>query len=271
MTGQYTVHPIDENTFAIEEKSPLNQGLCYLLTGTEKALLIDTGFGYNGLADTVKRLTALPVIVANTHAHVDHIGGNHYFDEIWYHELDKGIFALHTNPAHTFSVAAADMPRFLHPLVKLLTKKMLAIDTSGNYHYFDDTHIFHLGGRDVEVIPTPGHTPGSVCFLDRANRQLFSGDTVCEWGILLHLPGEGEPPAVYLESMERLKDLSDAFDSVWPGHHGFPVDKSYIDDYLTCAQRIVDGTAAYTTTKGRRCAQYGRVLITVPDEVAAHG
>ncbi|MDR1272851.1 MAG: MBL fold metallo-hydrolase [Clostridiales Family XIII bacterium] len=264
-TGRYTVHPIDENTFTIEEKTRFSQGLCYLLCGSEKALLIDTCFGYRGFEKTVKSLTDLPVTVANTHAHLDHIGGNHFFGEIWYHEADRGIFALHTDPGYLLDMATEGMSGPKRILVRLLAKNVLSIDPSGNYKYFGDEQVFHLGERDVEVVPAPGHTPGSVCFLDRQARMLFSGDTVCEWGVLLHIPGEGCPPEVFLSSMLRLKGLWDEFDTVWPGHHGFPVDKSYIDDYLACARQIVEGQASYESTKGRRCAKYGRVLITVPE------
>lgn len=268
---RYTVHPIDKNTFAIEEKSPAGQGLCYLLCGTEKALLIDTCLGYAGFAETVKGLTDLPIVVANTHAHLDHIGGNHYFDELWYHEADRNIFALHTDRRYTLGLFTEGMPAPVRALMSLLARGMLTIDPSGHYQYFGDGHIFHLGGRDVEVVPTPGHTPGCVCFLDRENRMLFSGDSVCEWGVLLHFPGEACPPSVYLESMQRLKALEDAYDTIWPGHHGFPVEKSHVDEYLECARQIIGGTAQYSTTKGRRCAQYGRVLVTVPKEDALHG
>ncbi|MDR1293072.1 MAG: MBL fold metallo-hydrolase [Clostridiales Family XIII bacterium] len=271
MASRYTVHPIDDSTFAIEEKTRFSQGLCYLLCGGERALLIDTCFGLKGFEDTVRGLTALPMTVANTHAHLDHIGGNHFFDEIWQHEADRGIFALHTDPRYTLGIATEGVPRPARALAGLLTKSMLNIDPSGDYRYFEDGYVFHLGGRDVEAVHTPGHTPGSVCFLDRQAGMLFSGDSVCEWGVLLHIPGEACPPPVFLDSMRRLKNLWDAFETVWPGHHGFPVDKSYIDDYLACARQIVEGSASYRLTRGRACAGFGRVLITVPDEAAADG
>jgi glyoxylase-like metal-dependent hydrolase (beta-lactamase superfamily II) len=267
--GRYTIHTINENTFAIEEKTRFNQGLCYLLCGAEEALLIDTCFGLKGFKEAVDSLTGLPVTVANTHAHLDHIGGNHFFDEIWLHEADRKIFALHTDPGYTFEIATGGMSRPARVLTGLLARDMLNIDPGGNYRYFEDAHVFRLGGRDVEVIHTPGHTPGSVCFLDRRAGMLFSGDTVCEWGVLLHIPGEACPPTVFLDSMLRLKGLCDAFDSVWPGHHGFPVEKSYIEDYLTCVKQIAEGSASYELTEGRPCAKFGRVLITVPDGVAA--
>lgn len=269
--NHYTVHPIGHNTYAIEEKNMGAQGLCYLLLGAERALLIDTGFGLAGFEATVRGLTGLPVVVANTHAHVDHIGGNHFFEEIWYHEADKEVFALHTDPDYTLALLGEGLPAPVRALMGRLTRRLRSIDPSGHYQYFGDEHTFQLGGREIEVVPTPGHTPGSVCFLDRGARMLFSGDSVCEWGILLHLAGESCTPQVFLESTERLLGLAGSFDALWPGHHGLPVDKGYIEEYAACARQIVTGGARWGKTKGRACAEYGRVLITVPDEVAAHG
>lgn len=263
MSKEYTAHPIGDKTFAIEEKTALNQGLCYLICGETKALLVDTGLGYPSLRETVASLTTLPVAVVNTHAHVDHIGGNYMFDEIWFHEKDKEVFNKHIDPKHTFAMLTEGMPSIIKPLIKLITKKMLVVDPSGNYKYFDDNSVFDLGGRIIEIIPTPGHTPGSVCFLDRESRMLFSGDTLCEQGVLLHFE-ECSPPETFLESIKRIAALRDEIDTVWPGHHGYPVEKSYIDEYLTCAQQIVDRTAEYKTVSGRKAACCGRIMVSVP-------
>ena len=262
--ARYITSKINTDTYAIEEKTPINQGLCYLLCGRDRALLIDTGFGFKGLKPAVEKLTGLPVIVANTHAHVDHIGGNHLFQDIWYHKDDRDVFDLHTDPSYTIGLLGENLPKLLCFLLGKIARRMLTVDKSGNYAFFEDGHIFDLGGRSVEVISTPGHTPGSVCFLDRESRMLFSGDTVCEWGILLHLKGEGMRPQVFLDSIDKLKKMWDDFDTVWPGHHGYPVEKSYIDDYLECASQIVAGTAVTGVDKGRLCAKHARVLITLP-------
>lgn len=263
---KHLVHRIDDNTYAIEEKSPASQLICYLLIGKKKALLIDTGLGFPGLLATVRNLTELPLEVVNTHAHVDHIGGNHFFGQIWFHAHDKEVFKLHTDIRYTTKLLGDALPLPLRVLLKGYLKRLLTVDTSGTYLYFEDGHIFSLGERDIEIIHTPGHTPGSVCLLDRSAKLLFTGDTLCEWGILLHFADECCSPEVYLESVKRIKDLEVCFDRIYPGHHGFPVEKSYIDEYFTCAERIVNGSAEIRRTKGRLCAQYERILITVKDE-----
>jgi glyoxylase-like metal-dependent hydrolase (beta-lactamase superfamily II) len=263
--ARYKIRQLNTDTYAIEEKTPISQGLCYLLLGQEKALMIDTGFGFKRLLPTVKSLTNLPISVANTHAHVDHIGGNHLFDEIWLHKDDREVFALHTDPNYTMGLLGENISLPLRAVLGKLLKNLLTIDNSGEYTFFEDGYIFKLGGRDIEAISTPGHTPGSVCFLDPVARMLFSGDTVCEWGILLHLKQECCTPGVFLSSMRRLKSIYNSFDTMWPGHHGFPADKSLIDEYECCAAQIVNGTAKIDTDKGRLCAKYKRILITLPE------
>lgn len=53
-----------------------NEGVfCYLIEGSEKAMLIDTGYGLGDLRSAVEKVTGLPLIIVNTHGHCDHIGG----------------------------------------------------------------------------------------------------------------------------------------------------------------------------------------------------
>jgi len=266
MFCKYNITPLDPRTWAIEEKTPASQALCYLLCGEDAALLIDTGMPFGNMKKVVGKLTDLPIAVVNTHAHVDHIGSNHRFEDIWYHEDDKPVFALHTDPAYIGGELAGyalpqKMAKLLAPFVKLL----LTPKAAGDYRYMRDGHVFHLGGRDIEVVHAPGHTPGCICLLDREARLIFTGDTLCEWGILLDLAGSCAPET-YLASVRRIKELSPAFDQILPGHHGWPVDKSYIDEFAACAAGILDGSVEIGTEGRRRAAKYGRVLITLPPE-----
>ena len=267
MLCKYKVTPLDPRTWVIEEKTPASQALCYLLCGEAAALLIDTGMPFGNIKKIVDGLTSLPVTVVNTHAHVDHIGSNHRFDEIYYHEADQSVFALHTDPQYIAELMTYALPRAAR-LAAPIIKRLMKVNTAGHYKYVQDGHIFHLGGRDVEVIHTPGHSPGCVCLLDRAARMLFTGDTLCEWGILLDLAGCCSPET-YLASVRRIKALSPAFDRNLPGHHGWPVDKGCIDEYEACAAGILDGSAEIVNGSNNRQAKYGRILIMLPPERSA--
>lgn len=75
----FTVEKIDAWTFAISEYKHWEETHCYLLCGTERAILIDTGLGVANIKKVVENLTDLPVTVLTTHAHWDHIGVHKYF------------------------------------------------------------------------------------------------------------------------------------------------------------------------------------------------
>ena len=82
----FTVEKIDAHTFAISEYKHWEETHCYLLCGTERAVLIDTGLGVANIKNVVENLTDLPIVVLTTHAHWDHIGGHKYFKDFAIHE-----------------------------------------------------------------------------------------------------------------------------------------------------------------------------------------
>lgn len=89
MADWFTIDRIDGDTFAISEYAHWEETHCYLLLGAARALLIDTGLGVASIRAQVGRLTALPVTVAATHVHWDHIGGHGEFDHLAVHELER--------------------------------------------------------------------------------------------------------------------------------------------------------------------------------------
>lgn len=262
---KYITKQIDANTWLIEQHLLTSEASAYLLVGQDKAILIDTCLALPGFADTVRKLTSKPVEVLCTHAHLDHIGGNRLFKKTYIAEDDKKLLALQTTPSYLKNMLYDAIPGVARFLLKREIETILRDTTSeGDYEYIHDEHIFDLGGRQLKVIAAPGHTHGSLCVLDIQNRRLFTGDSVCDWGILLHLD-MASTPETYLASVERLRSMSGSFDEIWPGHHKKPIGKDYLDEYITCARSIVDGTAVYGYRQKVRHAKHGRILITVPD------
>jgi len=100
-------------------------------------------------------------------------------------------------------------------------------------------HVFDLGGRKLEVIAQPGHTPGEIVLLDAANRLVFTGDNnnALVW---LFLP-TCRPLEVYLESLRKLKRRDGEFDTILPGH-GPPLPKGFLADQIACVESILDGS-----------------------------
>lgn len=94
MKPWFTVEQIDAATFAISEYQHWEETHCYLLCGTARALLIDTGLGVANIRVVADRLTSLPITVVTTHVHWDHIGGHRYFEHIAVHEAERDWLAV---------------------------------------------------------------------------------------------------------------------------------------------------------------------------------
>jgi hydroxyacylglutathione hydrolase len=183
-------------------QTPVN---IYLVVGREKALVIDTGYPGNIGPEDVKAITPLPFMVVNTHAHPDHSGSNNAFEKVYVHEADLEAAKRYSGNAELIPI--------------------------------EEGHVFDLGGKKLEVIGVPGHTPGSICLLDAQEKMLFSGDTANTqtWMQISNLPLE-----TYRKNMERLLKWKDQFDQLLPGHGGAqPL--SFINDLIACADEILAG------------------------------
>ena len=139
----------------------------YLVLGKSKALLVDTGLGVGRLADFVKTLTTLPVVVVNTHGHPDHAGGNNEFKTVYAHPAEfAAIRAFGTKESRQNTIArmtqgasSADTMS-VDDAVRLSPAELVPIKGG---------HVFDLGGRKLEVVEQPGHTPGEIVLLDAAH------------------------------------------------------------------------------------------------------
>lgn len=266
MKNEFTVSEVLHNTFAIEQKTSFSQAVLYLVIGKEKAALIDTGVkSDNSLRDVVSKITDKPVIVLHTHAHFDHIGNSSRFSDVRLHEKEALVAKAHSDKNYLFQLCKTDINALFLFLVKKRAEKMFTFDFPKNYMAFSDGDTIDLGGRTLEIIHTPGHTPGSCCFLDRTNKLLFSGDTCCNWGVLLHIEF-CESVQVFLQSMNKLCDLeaSRAFTVNLPGHHAYPAQEGLPQKYKKCAESILDKTASFRPQKKHIIAKYEDILIALP-------
>ena len=196
---------IDDNTYRIEDGGVR----CVLYIGTEKALLFDTGFGENGsVKSVVESLTSLPVMLVNSHADPDHIGNNAEFDVAYMHPAEMAYYAKH---------AKADAKT--HPIW--------------------EGDVIDLGGRSLEVVLIPGHTPGSVGLLDRKNRTIATGDTISAGPVFMF--DEVRSIHAYMASMYKLIGLFDAFDTIFPAHGQCPVPKDTVNKALAAAEKLLAG------------------------------
>ena len=228
--GSYEAKKFDEGTWFINFMEG-SQNL-YLLEGEDKALLIDTGYGTNTLAAFVKTLTDKPLLVANTHFHPDHAGGNGEFPRILLHhnwEADKG--AVQPGPNLPFDISALPYPDYEKVLLQ-------------------DGDIIDLGNRKIRVLEICAHSNSSLAFLDEDHRFLICGDELEAAQVLLYpLSGSDEyydlPQHLcrHRENMRKLKQLQPKIDHLLPNHNGFPISPDYIDRFISLVDAIFAGSA----------------------------
>jgi len=231
---------------------PLNM---ILLRGKD-VVLVDTGvvgtpsdsvIPYLRSAGLTPRDLSLIIV---THAHADHFGGN---EELWRASDKKTRFAAHRldqrwiedPPAHTRQWAQHYVD--LGPMSD--TELENAIQSSGNGVKIDQVleggEVLDLGdGLELEVIFAPGHTPGNICLLERRNKILVQGETICGVaqysveGKLLTVPYY-EDLTAYLRTIARVAQLD--FRTLVPSHLP-PMDRKvalkFLEDSLSFVLRF---------------------------------
>lgn len=202
---------MNENTWRIEE-----QGVrFFLLTGSEKALLIDSGMMTRNAKEIAEGLTNLPIELLNTHADPDHIGSNHQFEAPYMH------------PSETSNYFNSQKRQ-------------------GKITPVWDGDVLDLGERELQIIALPGHTPGSVAVLDKKYRALFSGDPVQDGNIFMF--GVQRDLCAYRHSLKRLQTMEDQFDVIYPSHGTIPVSKNYIQELIDGAEKVMKGEVEFTNS-----------------------
>lgn len=186
---------------------------CYLIAGSKKALLIDTGCGYGDLYGCIRTLTDLPLLVAATHGHVDHIGGKGQFPEIYLHKADFGLekFMSSRPAAAWFYWSQKEVRGQGFTWKDAFYKKKYTT----RYIAMDEHTFFDLGGRTVRVLHTPGHSRGSCVFWIPEEGFLFTGDNV-DRHFWLFLPGS-TTVRCWLKGALRIRKLAERC-KVYGGH-----------------------------------------------------
>lgn len=215
---------IDDTTWRIED----GHVRFFLLTGSEKALLIDSGMTAPNAKELAQSLTDLPLELLNTHTDPDHIAGNAAFATAYMSPSEEDYYRAKGGKIGITPVKENDQ-----------------ID---------------LGGRVLTIIDNPGHTPGSICILDETNRVLYGGDSIQDGRIFMFGPGRNLPQ--YMESMKRLIAMKDRFDTVYPSHGSFPVKPDLMEQLLEGAEQIAEQLAA-GKVEGRAESFFGQPITAV--------
>jgi glyoxylase-like metal-dependent hydrolase (beta-lactamase superfamily II) len=214
----FEVYKVVPGVFAIYEPHQAEETIGYLIVGDERALLFDTGMGISDVKKVVDGLTQLPILVLNSHTHDDHVGGNWEFSTIY--GMDTNFTRENARGSRVDAQAEITPAQICGVLPPGFDSKAYATRPWKITAYTHDGDRFDLGGRTVEVIATPGHTPDAISLIDRANGLLFTGDTYYPAPIWLFRP-ETDLDA-YAASIRRLAALAPQIRLVI-GAHNIPV------------------------------------------------
>jgi glyoxylase-like metal-dependent hydrolase (beta-lactamase superfamily II) len=237
----FEIFRLTKNVLAIYEDGQFEEVISYLVLGDKKAALIDTGNGIGNIKALVDRLTDLPVMVLNTHTHGDHIGGNHLFDEILVYETEFSKKRAEKGQTKEQMGHYLDGDMVWKPLPDYFDPENWKINPFKVTRWLKDGDKIDLGGRTLEVIHTPGHSPDSVCLLDRDNKLFWTGDSFYPAPIYIYAPTTNLDQ--FIESFTKMVSFSPYYEQVLPSHNEPEIEKHLIKECLEAAKGIKNGTA----------------------------
>jgi glyoxylase-like metal-dependent hydrolase (beta-lactamase superfamily II) len=237
----------------------------YLILGSRRAILFDTGMGIANIREVVETLTDRDVSVVNSHYHFDHVGGNSLFQRIAIHAAGREALGQEV-PAEwmtEYGRYAEAMLGAFQPykdaddrFFRLLTPEIEPRSLPEGFDFatwrtqptvptelLQDGDVLDLGGRTLQVLHTPGHTPDCICLLDQEHRQLFAGDTLATGPLYAHLPDSDL--AAFTRSTRRLADeVTHQVDVVYPAHVlRYAAPAEFITQTADGFARVSDGSA----------------------------
>lgn len=255
-TTAYTIKEISKDTYEIGE---FDCASMYLIVGSEKALMIDAGIGIGDIQTVLSQLTDKPITLALSHSHADHVGFVPLFKKVYVNDLDAPVLKL---PPDTTSQSMAVRKNYINLIAQRSGKKYnynLDIDldewnvSNTEFVSLKDGDVFDLGNRKVTCYTCPGHTPGSMIFIDNMSRILFLGDALNCLLVIGGIPETGKNISVetVLKNLKRIQNLQPFYDNYYNGHYdyrncGEPLGADVLPDAITACEALVSGV--YQTT-----------------------
>lgn len=233
---KWSIKEIAENVWHVDENG-LNA--MYLVKGSKCSAVIDTGTGTGDFRSEAERILGTPYVVILTHGHMDHAGGIGQFEKVYIHEKDMELAR---------SVSLTDRQDYIENMENAgaFPKGAVTIDVCMQNENkpemipIREGDVIDLGDKKLIVYEFPGHTNGSVCFLDLEDRILFSGDSMNEIELV---SAEAEDRRALLEnwyqSGRRMLALQFRYDFCAGGHRLIKTEEA--EKIVECGRLALSG------------------------------
>ncbi|KAJ7335783.1 hypothetical protein JRQ81_013724 [Phrynocephalus forsythii] len=256
-----------------------NRANIWLVRGSQRDVVIDTGLGLRSLPDYLRLAgllgpegatgapggegkepssgSARPLLAVATHVHFDHAGGLHQFEEVAVHSAEAGALRRGDNYETVTWLSESEVVRQPSPGWSARQFRVRPVQPT---HILQDGDVISLGDRQLTVMHMPGHSRGSICLHDKERKILFSGDVVYDGSMIDWLPYSRITD--YVATCQRLIELVNRglVEKVLPGHFNtFGAERLYhlASNYIssaglchkvsTCAMRSVASLALRAT------------------------
>lgn len=188
------------------EFSPIQENTYVLYNDSGSCIIIDPGCYFDNereeLVQFIEDSALKPMMLLNTHCHLDHVFGNKFIAEKF-----NLIPQIHKNEKSLLEMAPASGLMYNLPFDNY----------QGELIYLEDAQKISLGNDELEVILAPGHSPGSICFYSEKDGFLIGGDVLFQNSIgRTDLPG-GDYETLIRSIKERILILPDQT-IVYSGH-----------------------------------------------------
>lgn len=221
--------------------------MMYLVVGSEKAALVDCGFGVTDTLRTfVEGITELPVICIVAHGHPDHAGAAALFDEIYMSPIDENLLPVSLSyerrMGDVFGEGPGGRQKSVDEELKAYCEEHIVMVDHLDYKPMNDGDVFDLGGKKLEAVWMPGHTQGSMALVNREDNYALISDCFSFRTAMVKAPAEKRVAiTTYRDGLARFLGMINDDTAIYWGHGTDPVSHTIPQNMMKACQEVLDG------------------------------
>lgn len=225
--GWFDINKLDDKTYIISENKHYEETNIYFLVGKNFNVCIDCGMGLHKIGPILDELDKKERSVILTHSHWDHLGNVDQFSKVYIHKKAKEVRSR--GGYIPLEKVKKDIVKNVH--AEYIPGDFIAeeyqISSVRDSEEISDGDVISTGDRELEIIYTPGHTPGSISIFEENTGYLFVGDFL--YSGALYCTADNNDPDAYYESLIRLSQKGGKISKMLSGHYQPDLGHDYID------------------------------------------